>query len=200
MRRLLLIHEHLAYASKPNQASAEASAVAEENLSEGGYHVYTASSAADLPRCIHEVDAAVVHLPIAKIAGWQRNLEKLRPVPMLWWCSPYSGTSSADYCQDDAPIDGILTPSMSPSELHWALHVGAKQFLDRQQWHTERQQLRSKLEERKWIDMAKGILSDINRISEAEAYDMLRRKAMNERKRIVDVATSIVKAHQQLKA
>lgn len=200
MRCLLLIHEHAATASNPSPALAKFTAIAEEKLNEGGYHVYTTCSAADLPRCIQEVDAAVAHLPIAKLAGWQNNLHKLKPVPMLWWCSPYSGTASADYCQDDAPIDGILTPSMGASELHWALLIGAKQFLDRQQWQTERQQLRSQLEERKWIDMAKGILCDINRISEAEAYDMLRRRAMNERKRIVDVATSIVKAHQQLKA
>ncbi|MNP81963.1 ANTAR domain protein [compost metagenome] len=61
-------------------------------------------------------------------------------------------------------------------------------------------QLVSRLEERKWIDMAKQILCDMNRISEAEAYDVLRKRAMNERKRMVDIATSIVKAHQQLKA
>lgn len=35
-------------------------------------------------------------------------------------------------------------------------------------------------------------------ISEAEAYDVLRKQAMNERKRMVDVATSIVKVYQIL--
>lgn len=46
--------------------------------------------------------------------------------------------------------------------------------------------------------MAKGILSKTKNISESEAYDLLRKQAMNERKRMVDVATSIVKVYQLL--
>lgn len=200
MRCLLLIHEQGSAAAGQEQTSIESTAVAEESLNECGYQVYTACSAADVPHCIHDIDAAVVHLPMARLNTWHRTLNEWKSMPLLWWCSPYAATASAAACEDDVPIDGIMTPTMSPAELHWALHIGAKQFFDRQQWDAERRQLRAQLEERKWIDMAKGILCDINRISEAEAYDLLRRRAMNERKRIVDVATSIVKAHQQLKA
>lgn len=72
--------------------------------------------------------------------------------------------------------------------------------MERKQWEQERKQLQSRLEDRKWIDMAKAILSDLKQISEAEAYDLLRKKAMDERKRMVDVATAIVKAHQLLQS
>jgi response regulator NasT len=95
-------------------------------------------------------------------------------------------------------IDGILTPSMRAQEVHWALHFGAKQCFERQQWQNERTQLLSRIEERKWIDMAKGILCEIKHISESEAYDLLRKQAMNERKRLVDVATSIVNVYRLL--
>ncbi|MNY46685.1 Nitrate regulatory protein [compost metagenome] len=87
---------------------------------------------------------------------------------------------------------------MQPQEIHWILHFSARQCFERQQWLKEREQLLSRIEERKWIDMAKGILSKAKNISESEAYDLLRKQAMNERKRMVDVATSIVKVYQLL--
>lgn len=80
------------------------------------------------------------------------------------------------------------------------LHFAARRYMERKQWEQERKQLQSRLEDRKWIDMAKAILSDLKQISEAEAYDLLRKKAMDERKRMVDVATAIVKAHQLLQS
>ncbi|GIO34076.1 hypothetical protein J2TS6_52170 [Paenibacillus albilobatus] len=57
----------------------------------------------------------------------------------------------------------------------------------------------ARIEERKWIDQAKGILCELKNISDAEAYDLLRKQALNERKRMVDVATSIVRLHPLLR-
>src|SRR5438552_1341118 len=47
---------------------------------------------------------------------------------------------------------------------------------------------RSALEERKVIDRAKGILMNTKKLSEENAYALLRKAAMNENKKIVDVA------------
>lgn len=144
------------------------------------------------------VDAIILHLPLNEGKGWTVKLRGRRHVPLLWWCSEQTATLSNSFCEDDIAVDGILTPSMSEQELHWALHIGAKQSMERHQWLNERKQLEARLEERKWIDMAKGILCKIKNVSEAEAYELLRRQAMNERKRMVDVATSIVKVYQIL--
>jgi response regulator NasT len=53
---------------------------------------------------------------------------------------------------------------------------------------------RSALEDRKIIDKAKGILMRSKGISEPEAYDLLRKTAMNQNRRIVDVAQSLIMA------
>jgi response regulator NasT len=58
---------------------------------------------------------------------------------------------------------------------------------------------RSELEERKVIDRAKGILMQRRGIGEPEAYALLRRTAMNENRRIIDVAQSIITASELLK-
>lgn len=199
MRSLLVIRmENIM--DDPTQAAA--GLFPEIMLEENGYQVQVADgdSSARVLRLLGEADAAVLDLPIEEIPEWEKLLSQSRPIPLLWWCSQQTASSSAEACETEIAIDGILTPSMRDRELHWALHFAARQCMERQQWASERSQLQSRLEERKWIDMAKGILADMKNISEAEAYDLLRKKAMNERKRMVDVATAIVKAHQLLQS
>ena len=55
------------------------------------------------------------------------------------------------------------------------------------------------LEERKVIDRAKGVLMQARRLSEGEAYALLRTKAMNENKKIVEIAQSVLTAAELLK-
>ncbi|MFC5467138.1 ANTAR domain-containing response regulator [Cohnella suwonensis] len=147
---------------------------------------------------VASADAAILHLPLSAIKPWGKILLQAKPLPLLWWCDELTASQSLDACEDDTMIDGVLGPRMSGHELHWGLHFGAKQFMERRQWNNEREQLLGKLEERKWVDMAKSILCEIKNVTESEAYDILRKQAMNERKRMVDVATSIVKVYQLL--
>lgn len=171
----------------------------EIKLKTSGYQILASCQESQIRKRIREIDAAVLDMPIDDIQRWGAQLLKWKSIPLLWWCSPAAAASSLEACETEVPIDGVLTPSMTAQELHWTLHFSAKHFFERQAWQDERAQLVSRLEERKWIDMAKSILCDVNKVSEAEAYDMLRKRAMNDRKRMVDVATSVVKAHQQLK-
>ncbi len=53
---------------------------------------------------------------------------------------------------------------------------------------------RTELAERKLIERAKGLLMKARGIGEEEAYALLRRKAMNQNQRIVEVAQSLVTA------
>src|SRR4029079_18989631 len=58
---------------------------------------------------------------------------------------------------------------------------------------------RSTREERKIIDRAKGILMKAKNLSEETAYAMLRKTAMNENKKIAEVAQSVVTAAELLR-
>jgi response regulator NasT len=53
---------------------------------------------------------------------------------------------------------------------------------------------KSALEERKIIDRAKGILMKSRKLTEDEAYALLRQTAMNEKKKLADIAQSVVMA------
>ena len=167
-------------------------------LRSSGYIVDVAYSQKEAMAGIKEADASILHVPVSEIKEWGTLLMKQKMAPVIWWCTDETANLSLAACEDHIMVDGILGPSMQPQEIHWSLHFSAKQCFERQQWLKEREQLLSRIEERKWIDMAKGILSKVKNISESEAYDVLRKQAMNERKRMVDVATSIVKVYQLL--
>ena len=53
---------------------------------------------------------------------------------------------------------------------------------------------RNALEERKIIERAKGILMSSRGLSEADAFALLRQTAMNEKKKMADIAQSVVTA------
>lgn len=155
-----------------------------------------ADSDKELALRLLEVDAVLLSVPSEDLAAWRRKVLALRPVPVLLWCDAL--TFPSHECKLDVELDGMISAGMSAMDLHASLLLSFNHFLMRREWQQERELLLSRLEERKWIDQAKGILSEIKGISEAEAYDFLRKQAMNERKRMVDVATSIVKVYQLL--
>ncbi|CAI6087365.1 ANTAR domain-containing response regulator [Cohnella sp. JJ-181] len=197
MRSLLVIHNQ-ATAAQRLESAASGHHLPESVMRSCGYIVTTAQGEAQARERIAEADALILDLPIPDIQAWSRHVLEWKVVPILWWCSDATATLSVEACEDGVMADGVLSASMQPPEIHWTLQFGAKQCFERQQWHLERRQLLAKIEERKWIDMAKGILCEVKNITETEAYDILRKQAMNERKRLVDVAASIVNVYNLL--
>ena len=63
----------------------------------------------------------------------------------------------------------------------------------------ELEQARSALDARKIIDRAKGILMQAKSLSEEDAYALLRRTAMNENRKVSDIAQSIITAAELLR-
>ena len=63
----------------------------------------------------------------------------------------------------------------------------------------ELQEAKSALADRKVIDRAKGILMAAKSLGEAEAYALMRSAAMNQKRRLVEVARAIVMAEGILK-
>ncbi|CAM3591130.1 MULTISPECIES: ANTAR domain-containing response regulator [Saccharibacillus] len=193
MHSLLIVHHSSAAADSGRDEAGPA-----RLLGGCGYLIESAGTREEAFDRVGATDAAVLALPLTEMNGWADLLMSRKTVPVLWWCTSATADLSVSACEDDVRIDGILSPSMQPSEMHWILHFSARRCYERAQWAKEREKLLARLEERKWIDMAKGILSKTKNISESEAYDVLRKQAMNERKRMVDVATSIVKVYQLL--
>lgn len=171
-------------------------ATAATRLQDLGFRVETASSFHEVQFLAGKADAVLLSVVPQQVEPWRQKIVSVRSLPLLWWCD--RRTFPSYECKLPPGIDGMLGPGMSALEIHCALLLGFNQYGQRTEWQREREQLLSRLEERKWIDQAKRILCEIKSISEAEAYDFLRKQAMNERKRMSDVASSIVKVYQLL--
>lgn len=147
----------------------------------------------EMRQALPVASAAILYVSYPKLTERQIAVTNARRVPILWLCAesripkePQLGYS----------LDGLLFPGMDRHEVEWAILAATRSYSERKRWLDEKEQLLLRLEERKWVDQAKAILCEIKGISESEAYDFLRKQAMNERKRMGDVAASIVKVYQ----
>jgi len=169
---------------------------AQDRLRNMGFRIYLAANPEELASHSSKADAFVLPVRTEHIGYWRAAALAIRSLPVFWWCDRQTFYSRK--CRLDPEIDGMLCEGMTDLEVHCAVLLGANHFFRRTEWAQEKEQLLSRLEERKRIDQAKHILSKIKGITEAEAYDFLRKQAMNERKRMADVAGSIVSVYQLL--
>jgi response regulator NasT len=90
-------------------------------------------------------------------------------------------------------IDGLRKERVKP-----ILDMAVSRFNAFARLTRELEQAKSELENRKVIDQAKAILLRTRGLSEADAYALLRKTAMNQNRRIVDIAQSLVTADSLL--
>lgn len=74
------------------------------------------------------------------------------------------------------------------------LDMAVSRFNAYERLRRELDEAKDQLAERKVIERAKGILMKARSVTEDEAYALLRRTAMNENRRIAEVAHSVVMA------
>ncbi|MBL9060484.1 MAG: ANTAR domain-containing protein [Mangrovicoccus sp.] len=86
-------------------------------------------------------------------------------------------------------VDGLRSARIKP-----IIDAAIARFQMFQQMRTELEATRRALEERKIIDRAKGLLMKARGIDEDAAYALLRRAAMDQGKRVAEVAGALVTA------
>lgn len=86
-------------------------------------------------------------------------------------------------------VDGVHT-----SRLKSILEIAVAQFERFSQVELEVVRLQQELDDRKTIDQAKGILMNSRGLSEKEAYALMRKASMNEKKKISEIAQLLVSA------
>jgi two-component system, response regulator / RNA-binding antiterminator len=86
-------------------------------------------------------------------------------------------------------VDGLRKERVKP-----ILDMAISRFNAFARLKRELQDARSELEDRKVIDQAKGILMRQRGLDEAAAYGLLRKTAMNQNRKLVDVAQSLLTA------
>ena len=94
----------------------------------------------------------------------------------------------------DAGAFAYLVKPYKPSDLPPSIEVAKARFEGNKQLTKEVGSLQEKLDARKTIDRAKGILMDEHALGEAEAYRRIQLQSMNLRKTMKEVAEAIILA------
>lgn len=174
----------------PNRA-----ALIVESLSVAGdFTVRVLSRVNDLAEKIRELKPDVVLIDIANPS--RDTLEEMalasgpkeRTVAMFVDQSDEGLTRAAI----EAGVSAYVVDGMQPERLKPILDAAVTRFNMFQRMRTELETTKRALEERKVIDRAKGLIMKARGVGEDEAYALLRKTAMDQNKRVADVAQALV--------
>ena len=94
----------------------------------------------------------------------------------------------------DAGVSAYVVDGLRKDRVKPILDLAIRRFNAFSKLQGELAEARTELAERKTIDRAKAILMESRQLGEAEAYALLRTTAMNQGRRIVEVAEALITA------
>lgn len=163
----------------------------QQRLLQAGYRVKT-TTPEYLEKNLRGMEAIVWAIPAIHLDHYQQHLSAGGKIPQLWRCD--GSDPDQQNVEHLEHLDGILYDEMDERQLRWSLQISILHHQHRSGY----QQLKRKLDERKWIDQAKWILCNAKGLSEEEAYQMIRRQAMDDRKSMATVSQEIIRVHRLL--
>ena len=177
-------------------------AILEDGLREAGHvQVVRIDEMADLLARIYAIDPDVILIDLENPSRdvleqmFQVSRAVKRPIAMFVDQSDAASIEAAV----DAGVSAYIVGGLRKERVQNILDLCISRFNAFHRLQDELDRTRSALEERKVIDRAKGILMKAKNFTEEEAYALLRKTAMNENKKIAEIAQSIVTATDLLK-
>ena len=166
----------------------------------GGHDIHVLAGSAGLARSVAQLQPDVVLVDVTNPS--RDMIEQLaqasgpmdRPVALFVDRSDAQLTKAAIEAGVSAyVVDGLQNDRIKP-----VMDAAIARFQMFQRMRMELETTKRALEDRKVIDRAKGLLMRARGISEEDAYALLRKTAMDQGKRVADVATALVTAAELL--
>ena len=99
-----------------------------------------------------------------------------------------------------AGVNAYVVNGLAEERIQPILDVAIARFAEMQALREELAATRTELEDRKTLDRAKAILIRTRNLSEPQAYEALRKRAMDSSQRIIDVARQVVDLRELFEA
>ncbi|MEN3381247.1 MAG: two-component system, response regulator / RNA-binding antiterminator [Hyphomicrobiales bacterium] len=177
-------------------------AILEDGLREAGHvNVARIENRTGLLARIYAIDPDVILIDLENPSRdeleqmFQMSRAVKRPVAMF---VDQSDTASIQ-ASVDAGVSAYIVGNLQKDRIKTILDLCISRFNAFSRLQDELDRAKSALEERKVIDRAKGILMKAKNMSEEDAYALLRKTAMNEKKKIAEVAQSVIIASEMFK-
>lgn len=157
-------------------------------------------SAADLIQQIGATGAEVIivdmNSPDRDTIESLREVSRELPRPILMFVDRSDESMIAEAI--NAGVSAYVVDGLNAARVKPVLDVAVARFNQFQALNDELGRAKASLAERKVIERAKGILMHQKKLSEEEAYRALRRAAMEQNRRIAEVAENLVSAARLL--
>ncbi len=177
-------------------------AILEEGLREAGFtHVEHIREMQNLLVKIYAMDPDVIVIDLENPSRdvleqmFQVSRAVRRPIAMF---VDQSDTESIRESVD-AGVSAYIVDGLKKERMKSILDLCISRFNAFAKLQDELERTKSALEDRKVIDRAKGVLMKMKGLTEDEAYVLLRSTAMREKKKIGEIAQSIITAAELLK-
>jgi len=177
-------------------------AILADGLREAGFtQVARIEETANLLANIYAVDPDVILIDLENPSRdvleqmFQVSRAVRRPIAMF----VDQSDSASIQASVDAGVSAYIVDGLKKERIKPILDLCISRFHAFARLQAELEKTRTALEERKVIERAKGILMRLRQISEEDAYALLRRTAMNENRKIAEIAQSVVTAADLLK-
>lgn len=186
MRRVLVIDDH-----EPSRRHLI------QILRERGYEIAGEGSSGKLAVTLARAaipDVIVMAVGLSDLDGIQAAGEILKNVllPVVLITSHY-GASTVERATK-AGVMALLLKPVREEAVSPAIELAISRFKDFLAVQQENESLKENLESRKIIERAKGLLMEQRKLSEEQAYSMIKKASMNMRKPMADVAQAIIVA------
>ncbi|MEY2814817.1 MAG: hypothetical protein RIS05_565 [Actinomycetota bacterium] len=164
-----------------------------EMLGEAGYHVV--AQAADGAQAIdlvkeHQPDLAILDVKMPALDGISAAEEIINTCPVLM-LTAFSQRELVDRARDAGVMAYVLKP-FTINDLVPAIEIAISRHLQMRSLAAEVADLHDRLETRKIIDRAKGILMAALNLTEPQAFSWIQKAAMDRRLTMKEVAQAVI--------
>lgn len=120
------------------------------------------------------------------------TLQAQQPVPVLVFTQDASVESLRDALE--AGVHAWVVQGYAPQRLRPLVHLAQARAAHEMRLRAQLAEAQEKLDERKWVDKAKGILMRARSLSEEEAFQLLRTQSMQGNQRVGQLSRQVIDA------
>lgn len=147
-------------------------------------------------RCRPDVIVAQLESIGMRFLNQLYNLNQENPIPIVIFTDNSESTLINDAIK--AGVSAFVVDGLSSKRVKPIIEIACARFSEHQVLRDELAKTKSKLDQRKAIERAKGIIMRSRNLNEEDAYKALRKLAMDKNKRLVDVANDVISVSKLL--
>ncbi|MDG4555575.1 MAG: ANTAR domain-containing protein [Candidatus Competibacter sp.] len=177
------------------------SAILEQALSDAGYRIVIRIVGTDrLLQQVQDTKPDVIlidiDLPDRDTLEQLRDVGRNQPKPIVMFAERSDPETTTAALQ--AGVSAYVVDDLTPRRLKPIMDVAIARFREYQALRRELEETRNQLADRKIVEKAKGLLMVQRNLSEQEAYQSLRKLAMDRNQRVGEVARTVVSLLEML--